>query len=46
MWRVTFTYRGYIAGVFYNRAATECEAIDCAAMYCGARWDTARAETV
>ena len=46
MWEVTFTYRGYIAGVFYNRAATECEAIDCAALHCSARWDTARAEKV
>ena len=46
MWKITFTYRGYIAGVFYNRAATECEAIVYAELYCSARWDTARTEKV
>ena len=46
MWKVTFTYRGYVAGIFYNYAATECEAIGCAELHCCARWDNARAEKV
>lgn len=46
MLKITFTYRGYITGVFYNRAATECEAIAWAALYCSDSWDTAQAERV
>ena len=46
MWKVTFTFKGYIAGVFYNSAMSAEAAIEAANLYCIATWNTVRAEWV
>ena len=45
-YKVTFTYRGYVAGVFYNKSASESEAIESAKMYVNNKWTKVRAELV
>lgn len=44
MWKVTFTQKGYVVGVFYNKAATRQEAIESAMCCCVNSYDSARAE--
>lgn len=46
MWKITFTYKGFAAGVFYNNALTENAAIESAKMYCCSEWDDVRSERI
>ena len=43
-YKVTFTYKGYIAGVFYNESQNETEAIESAKLYIINKWTKVRAE--
>ena len=43
-YKVTFTYRGYIAGVFYNNSENEKDAIESAKFYMSKKWTKVRAE--
>jgi hypothetical protein len=45
-WRITFSYRGYIAGVLFNESRSESEAIESAKLYINAKWTKVRAELV
>jgi len=45
-YKVTFTYKGYIAGVFYNNSENEKDAIDSAKWYMPNKWTKVSAELV
>jgi hypothetical protein len=45
-YQVTFTYRGYIAGVFYNNSESEKDAIESAKWYMSNKWTKVSAELV
>jgi hypothetical protein len=45
-YKVTFTYRGYIAGVFYNNSENEKDAIESAKWYMSNKWTKVRAELI
>ena len=45
-YKVTFTYRGYGAGVFFNKSASESEAIDSAKLYMSNKWTKVNAVLV
>ena len=45
-YKVTFTYRGYVAGVFYHTGASEKDAIESAKLFMSNKWTKVRAEIV
>lgn len=45
-YKVTFIYRGYIAGVFYNESESENEAIESAKFHVANKWNKVHAEIV
>jgi len=45
-YKVTFTYKGYIAGVFYNNSENEKDAIDSAKLYICNKWTKVSAELI
>jgi hypothetical protein len=45
-YEVTFTYRGYVAGVFYNKSEDEKSAIESAKWYMSNKWTKVTAKLV
>ena len=45
-YKVTFTHRGYIVAVIYNKSESEKDAIESAKFYVAERYTKARAELV
>lgn len=46
MWKITFSHKGYIVAVIYNRCCNATNAIDLASLSVCTYWDTVRAELV
>lgn len=44
MYKVTFSYKGYVAGVYFNSANNKKQAKELAVMQCSNKYDSVRVE--